>query len=117
MCHCLDCQRRTASAFSVAVFYHRDMVHIERGTTKTFERSSASGFPVKFHFCETCGSNVFWEPRRVPNLIGVGTGAFADPGFPAPEQSVWTKDKHQWLDLPDGIAAFEQTPPRGPVAD
>ena len=117
MCHCLDCQRRTGSAFSVAVFYQRDMVHIERGSSNTFERGSASGFPVSFHFCGTCGSNVYWEPLRLPDFIGVAIGAFADPEFPRPDQSVWTRDKYRWLALSEGIAVFEQNPLPRPVSD
>ena len=52
MCHCLDCQRRTGSAFSVAVFYDRSNVRIEQGETKAFARHSSSNFPVTFHFCD-----------------------------------------------------------------
>lgn len=63
MCHCLDCQRRTGSIFSVAVFYGRSKVRVVHGATRRFERQSASGFPVKFHFCSECGSNVFWSHR------------------------------------------------------
>ena len=111
MCHCLDCQRRTGSAFSVAVFYERDRVRIESGTSSCFARPSASGFPVTFHFCGRCGSNVYWEPARLPELIGVAIGAFADPGFACPEQSVWTRDKHGWFDLPEDMARFEANPP------
>lgn len=115
MCHCLDCQRRTGSAFSVAVFYARERVRIETGTALAFERASASGMPVTFHFCGRCGANVFWEPARLPHLIGVALGAFADPTFPAPVQSVWTKDKHRWLPLPHGMATFATSPPPRPA--
>ncbi len=111
MCHCLDCQRRTGSAFSVAVFYERARITIERGTAAVFERDSAAGVPVKFHFCARCGSNLYWEPTRLPNLIGVALGAFADPSFPRPQQSVWTKHKHPWLTLPDEIGCFDVSPP------
>jgi hypothetical protein len=86
-------------------------VRVERGTSDIFERGSASGFPVRFHFCGRCGSNVYWEPARMPDLVGVAVGAFADPTFPPPQQSVWTKDKHAWLRLPDGMATFESSPP------
>ena len=116
MCHCRDCQRRTGSAFSVAVFYEREKVHIENGPTGSFERASASGFPVRFHFCARCGANVYWEAARLPALIGVAIGAFADPDFPCPEQSVWTRDKHHWLDLPEGMASFDANPPPRPSA-
>ena len=111
MCHCKDCQRRTGSAFSIAVFFAREHVSIAGGSCATFERASATGFPVLFHFCVRCGSNVQWEPRRLPDLVGVGAGAFADPSLAQPDQSVWTKDKHAWLTLPEGMPCFETAPP------
>jgi hypothetical protein len=111
MCHCLDCQRRTGSAFSVAMFFGRHDVRVSSGTSSTFERPSASGFPVLFHFCPRCGSNVFWEPRRLLDFIGIAVGSLADPRLPQPEQSVWNKDKHDWLTLPEGMPCFETNPP------
>jgi hypothetical protein len=117
MCHCLDCQRRTGSLFSIAVFYGRDAVKVTAGATRTFTRDSASGQPVTFHFCEVCGSNLFWEPRRLPDRIGVAAGAFADPGFPRPEQAVWVQDRHEWLPLPAELPVHARNPMRGPPTD
>jgi hypothetical protein len=114
ICHCLDCQRRTGSVFGVAVFYDRECVTVTRGESRFFARDSASGFPVAFHFCSDCGSNVWWEPARIPGLIAVALGAFADPAFPAPEQAVFTRDKHHWVELPHPMAAFEGNPPPRP---
>jgi hypothetical protein len=111
MCHCIECQRRTGSAFSVAVFYERGRVRVARGSSETFERESASGYPVTFHFCRRCGSNVWWEPARIPELVGVAIGAFGDPSFPQPEQSVWTQYKHAWLRLPEDLRVFASNPP------
>jgi hypothetical protein len=110
MCHCPDCQRRTGSVFSIAVFFARDAVRVS-GDYGTFERPSASGFSVSFGFCRLCGSNVFWEPRRLPELLGVAAGAFADPELPRPDQSVWTRDKAAWLALPEGMPCFDTNPP------
>lgn len=114
MCHCRDCQRRTGSPFSVAVFYERAQVRIGDGAAGTFERESASGHPVRFHFCRRCGSNVYWEAARMPDLLGVAAGAFADPDFPMPQQSVWTADKHAWIVLPAEMATFDANPPPRP---
>ena len=110
MCHCLDCQRRTGSLFSVAVFFERDRIHLLQGEPNSYERGSDSGFPVRFHFCGDCGSNVYWEPARMPTLIGVAVGAFADPAFPLPHQAVYVKHKHSWLVLPVEITAYEERP-------
>jgi hypothetical protein len=116
LCHCLDCQRRTGSVFSIAAFYDRSRV-TPVGMSHTFKRDSASGKPVTFHFCPRCGSNVYWEAERMPHLVGVAVGAFAEPGFPRPEQAVWTRDKHAWLTLPDEVSAFDMNPPHRGAAN
>lgn len=109
-CHCLDCQRRTGSLFSIAAFFDRSAVTAS-GEAGAFTRESASGFPVTFRFCPTCGSNLWWEPARMPDRVGVAVGAFADPNFPPPEQSVWNQDRHAWIANFEGAPAFEQNPP------
>ena len=111
MCHCSDCQRRTGSLFSVAAFFDRDAVRLVRGMTQSFTRRGVSGKRVAFHFCPDCGSSVFWEPERLPHLIGVAVGAFADPSFPMPEQAVFVSEKHDWLALPDAITTWPILPP------
>jgi hypothetical protein len=114
MCHCLDCQRRSGSAFSVAVFYSRAAVRSDGKDPERFQRASTSGYPVSFFFCPRCGSNVWWEPERMPGLVGVALGAFADPDFPAPVQSVWTKEMHRWVTLPEEVVRFDVAPPPRP---
>jgi len=116
MCHCLDCQRRTGSVLSIAAFYAREAVTLLRGAPRRFTRDSASGLPVTFHFCGTCGASVFWEPARMPQLVGVAVGTFGDPGFPPPQQAVWTKDRHPWLGLPESLPSFQVNPPTSPPA-
>lgn len=113
LCHCRSCQRRTGSLFSIAAFFRREQVQTE-GRSDTYNRDSASGKPVTFHFCPTCGANVFWEPQRMPHLIAVGVGAFADPEFPQPEQAVWAAEGHGWLKLPDHLPTFQANPPPKP---
>lgn len=33
----------------------------------------------------------------MPDLIAVGIGSFADPGFPAPTQAVYAQYRHPWV--------------------
>ena len=110
MCHRLECQRRTGSALSVAAFYDRKCVTVTHGAPRTYSRDSASGFAVTFHFCPDCGSNLWWEPARLPGLIGVAVGAFADPAFPMPARTVWTENKHDWLPFPETIPWHRKNP-------
>jgi len=95
-CHCLACQRRTGSPYGVAALFRRGDVLAE-GPSRSHERPSDSGSSVLFHFCPRCGSSVFWEPRRRPDVVAVAVGAFADPGFPAPTQAIHAQHRHLWV--------------------
>lgn len=100
LCHCLDCQRRTGSSYGIGAFYAREKAKAE-GDAKTFRRSSHSGHAVTFHFCPNCGSSVFWEPERKPDVIAVAMGCFADPAFPAPTRIGWEERRHGWVHNPE----------------
>jgi hypothetical protein len=83
ICHCLACQQRTGSAFGIQTRLERGNVSIEGNFTK-YERPTDEGDHVKFSFCPTCGSTVFWEIDDLPDSIIVAVGAFANPEFLAP---------------------------------
>lgn len=55
---------------------------------------------VTLHFCPRCGSTVFWEAARKPEMIAVAVGAFADPEFPAPAKQVYSQHRHPWVTVP-----------------
>ena len=95
ICHCLDCQRRTGSAFGAAAFFPRKAVRTE-GPCRVFERTADSGAQLQFHFCPDCGSTVFWTRSSRPDVTAVAIGAFADPAFPAPDKEVWQNRAHGW---------------------
>ena len=96
MCHCLACQRRTGSAFSVQAWYSRDQVQPAEGTAKRYPRVAESGRTVNFGFCPECGGTVFWEAELRPDMIGVAVGTFADPSFEPPSLSGWERRQHPW---------------------
>jgi hypothetical protein len=109
-CHCLACQRRTGAVFGSTSFFKRDQVVSIEGEHRTWSRPGDSGAILTFHFCPTCGSNVFWDSERMPDMISVAVGAFGDPDFPAPVRTVWTASKHDWLSFPAAIRHHPQNP-------
>ena len=78
LCHCLECQRRTGSPYGIAAFFRRADVE-PNGQDQRFTRQSDGGYPVTFHFCPGCGSSVYWEPSRIPEMIAVAVGALLTP--------------------------------------
>lgn len=99
MCHCRECQKRTGSIFGVQARFHEDQVRIQ-GESKVFVRIADSGHRVCMSFCHHCGSTVFYTLDVLPGSIGVAVGAFADPGFPEPEFSVYEARRHAWAGIP-----------------
>jgi hypothetical protein len=95
VCHCLDCKRRTGSAFAYNATFEAGQVKTSGGY-KSFTRSSDEGFWGKHHFCPECGSTVFYEIERRPGMITIPVGAFADPDFPEPSFSVYGERRHAW---------------------
>lgn len=100
VCHCDACRRRTGSAFGISAFFQRDRAVIER-KSKLFRHDADRS--VTFHFCESCGSTVFWEPSQKPGMIGVAAGAFATADLPMPDQSVWDERRYSWIAFPDAM--------------
>ncbi|MDE2347581.1 MAG: GFA family protein [Gammaproteobacteria bacterium] len=98
VCHCLECQRRTGSVFGVGAYFPRSAV-ICAGSYRTYSRSGSSGHALHFHFCERCGSTVFWELELRPQHIGVAVGAIGDLGIRAPARSVWEETRHSWVEF------------------
>lgn len=95
ICHCLECQKRTGSAFAAQARFPRESVTIEGSATQWIRRGD-SGEPCTFHFCPLCGSTVYWEPSTMPDFVSVAVGAFADPSFPPPYVSVYEERQHPW---------------------
>jgi hypothetical protein len=106
VCHCLACQQRTGSAFGFQARWPRDRVRTE-GETKVWQRTGDEGTVMDFHFCPHCGSTVWYAQGAAADTIGVAAGAFADPGFPPPNFSVYEERRHRWVTLPDSVERME----------
>lgn len=107
VCHCLECQKRSGSAFAYQARWPDDCVSIT-GETRAWPKASDSGAIATFNFCPTCGATLFYTTESMPGLTAIAVGAFQDPEFPAPEYSVYEGRKHRWLRVEgDGIAHYD----------
>lgn len=104
LCNCVECQRRTGSPFGVGAYYEAAQVNVT-GPSSVYERK-VEGRWLRFHFCATCGSTVYWQTANHPGRYGIAVGAFADPHFPRPARSVFERSRHDWVEFADGIPGF-----------
>jgi hypothetical protein len=103
VCHCLNCKKRSGSAFAVQARWPKDQVRVEGGS-EAFVKVADSGNQATFHFCPACGSDVYYEidgkfDDKFDDLVAIPLGAFDDPYFASPRFSVWERRKQDWVDI------------------
>ncbi|KTR83970.1 aldehyde-activating protein [Novosphingobium barchaimii] len=106
VCHCLECKRRSGSAFAVQARFPVENVQITSNAHQ-WSRTGDEGKTATFSFCPGCGSTVFYRFDADPTMIAVAVGAFADPTFPAPIYSVYEERRHPWVTLPADIERYD----------
>lgn len=112
ICHCLECQRQSGSAFAMSLRLRAADVQLIHGEPKTWTRPSDVGGPVACRFCATCGTRVWHEPSTPPGFIHIKSGTLDDPSQLAPQYESWTIRKHPWLAIAGLDTSFETQPPR-----
>lgn len=109
VCHCLACQRRTGSVFAALAAFKAP--YTVRGKATEFVRTGDHGARFTFRFCPVCGTNLFHtEEGHEDQSVGVAVGAFGDPCFPSPTDSVYDCRRHGWVTLPPGTTVFDKDP-------
>lgn len=95
VCHCLACQRRSGSVFAAQARFRPEAVRMI-GEGKEFVRVGESGARITHTFCPHCGATVWYRIEGDPR-VAIPVGAFADPGFPPPQYSVYEERMHAWV--------------------
>lgn len=107
VCHCLECKRRSGSAFSAQARWPVERITLS-GEAKEWSVVGESGGVGTFSFCPDCGGAGWYVIDRMPGVVAVPIGNFADPTFPAPEYSVFEERKHAWVEIVgEGVERYD----------
>ncbi|MEM9631987.1 MAG: GFA family protein [Pseudomonadota bacterium] len=98
VCHCLECQKRSGSAFATQARWPDENVVLS-GDYKEWSRIADSGHKATYSFCPDCGSTLAYVIEGWPGVTAIPVGAFADPDFPPPRFSVYEHRKHAWAQV------------------
>ncbi len=99
-CHCQQC-RKTSGHFVAATSVARENIQID-GNVTWFQSSESA----RRGFCQTCGSNLFWDGAGVNLSIFAGTLDNAD-GIKAIGH-IFVADKGAYYNLTDGLPCAAQ---------
>jgi hypothetical protein len=103
-CHCLDCQRRTGTAFSMTTIVMRDDLVFTHGE----QRAKTVSLRSTLHSCAKCETAIYTESIAFPSTVILRAGSFDDTTVVAPQAHIWVRRKQVWLTLPEGVPRFEE---------
>jgi hypothetical protein len=113
VCHCIDCQKLSASAFSLTMAVARQAFVLIRGQLKSWERPTASGGVAICYFCPVCGNRIYHENPDMPDVLRLKPGTLDDTSSIQPDAHVWTKRAQPWVFIPSDIPSYEAQPEVG----
>ena len=112
ICHCSDCKKQTASAFSVVAGFPADTFKwLNKDHVKQYVTHGDSGGDVKRFFCGKCGSPLFSDADVTPGVFWVKIGTLDDPSWVEPGIEVYAKDKIKCGESGLNLESHEILPP------
>jgi hypothetical protein len=102
-CHCQQCRRLSGAAFTTWLSLPREATVVSGVTNLRQFAPSENGLR---HFCTRCGTHVFTEDKRFPDILGVPAGILSSPLTAQPSGHYFFSNKATWDSCHDGLPKF-----------
>lgn len=111
ICHCSNCQRQTASAFSTVVGVPIGALTVE-GSTLASYKTVSEGYEsaTERRFCSGCGSPIYSTIEAMPGLAFLKAGTIDDVSWFQPTAEIWTESAQPWAPHFENVPRYERIP-------
>ena len=106
-CHCTDCQKRSGSAFGLSMWVNRSAIEVTKGEITIHKSTGPDGKPRVGMVCGQCGTRMWSEPPKWPELSVMRPGTLDDKSIIRPVAHIFTRSAQPWFQFPEGVAKFE----------
>ncbi|MEP5759911.1 MAG: GFA family protein [Litoreibacter sp.] len=104
-CHCRDCQKLTASAFSLTTMFPSDSFSYTGDLFKGGRQSSGRDH----YFCKSCGNFIYSQIDDADQRINLRTSILNGAASFEPFVELMTKEKIPWATVP-AKHSYQQSP-------
>lgn len=112
LCHCLDCQKLSGTAFRTVVVSEPNGLTFTKGKTKEYVKVAESGNQRAQGFCQDCGSAIYATSVNTSNRVyGIRAGCIEQRNLLLPKSQIWCRSSVPWLKEINNIPAFDTVPP------
>jgi hypothetical protein len=111
ICHCLDCQTLTGSAYRANIQAPAPGFKLLRGNPRRYLKTADSGAKRVHAFCEICGAPIYSCAVENPRTYSLRVGALDERAqLGRPFRQVWTKRRLPWVPKLEGVPEIEGQP-------
>lgn len=97
VCHCMDCQVLTGSAFRVFVPAPASRFRIA-GPTTSYVKTAESGLRRRQAFCPTCGTPIYSSLEDDGSSVMLRVGTLDERATLIPSLQIWRRSALSWVD-------------------
>jgi hypothetical protein len=105
-CHCVQCRKAHGAAFASNLHVRPEQFRWLAGEAQVARYESSPG--VRRSFCSVCGGNV---AIVLADQVVIPAATVDDPIDDRPIVHLFAGEKVPWIEIADGIPAFETWPP------
>jgi hypothetical protein len=108
-CHCGECKKQSASAFSMSVPVEWARLKVA-GVTAIHETIAFGGARKLACFCGKCGTRMWHRSAQDSAWITLKVGTLDDASVISPRGHLWVSKKQPWIILDPALPAFDTQP-------
>src|SRR3954467_7423373 len=99
LCHCIDCQIFSGSAFRATVPVKKEAFKLT-GKPKVYVKTAESGNKRAQAFCAECGTHIYATSVEDQKVFGLRTGTSNQRAELRPTRQIWCQSAQGWaMDL------------------
>jgi hypothetical protein len=106
-CHCSACQTQSTSAFGMSMPVLRAEFECEGQSLRAHERVAASGRIVTGRYCGDCGTRLYNEASRTPDVVNMKPGTLDDTCWLDPVGHLWLASAQPWFRPPSDALCYQ----------
>lgn len=111
VCHCLDCQKQTGTAYSIVVGLPEAELTLSGSSHATVVTFGDTGVQTIRHFCNNCGSPIYSQPQALPGVAFLKAGTLDDTSWLKPTVNVYCETAQSWVTMGEGMENHDRMMP------
>ena len=110
-CHCTHCQKASGTGASHNALVPASAVTFTAGKPKAYKDTAESGNTLFRYFCGDCGSPIYSQRERMPEVMVLKVGTLDDSSGLKLTTNIWTRSARPWMHIDPAATNHPQNRP------